>query len=68
MKVIQCAKRTFYGVDGNVKKKVLRCLKKGYFEKKSVISYLFFVFFWPVRFWDIIFLGIIQTGLELSVC
>ena len=43
-KAIQWANQTSDGVDGNVKKKVLRCLKKSHFEKKSLISYLCFVF------------------------
>ena len=38
-------KENIDAVDGNVKKKVLRCLKYSQFEKKkSVISYLCFVF------------------------
>ena len=34
-KAIQWAKRTLDGVDGNVKKKVLRYSKQSHFEKKS---------------------------------
>ena len=43
-KAIQWPKRTLDGADGNVRKKVLRFVKQSYFEKKSVVSYLCFVF------------------------
>ena len=64
-KAIQWAKRTLHGINGNVKKKVLRCLKQSHFEKKNFL--LEFCFLRPVRYWEVIFTGIIQTGLELSV-
>ena len=49
-------------------KKVLKCLKKSHFLKKKV-SYLLlvFCFFWPVRYREVIFPRMNQTGLEISV-
>ena len=50
-------------------KKVLMFKIKSFLQKKkkSVISHVCFVFFWPVCYWEVIFFGIIQTGLEHSV-
>ena len=59
-KAIQWAKRTLDGVNGNVKKKIKM------FKKISCFL-LVFCFFSPVRFWGVIFKGIIQTGLEVFV-
>ena len=56
-KAIQWAKITLDSADGNVKKKFLRDLKLRHFEK---ISYFVLLrcFFWPVRYWEVIFTGI----------
>ena len=43
-KANQLEKRTLDAVDGDGKERVLRCLNKSHFERKSVISYLCFVF------------------------
>ena len=51
------------------------CDEKGFkmfkiksFSKKKISYFLLvFCFFWPVRYWEVIFTGIIRTGLELSV-
>ena len=66
-KAIQWAKKTLEGADGNVKK-MLRCLKQSYFLKKMSYFLLVFCFFWPVRYCEVIFTGIIQAGLELYFC
>ena len=47
-------------------KKVLRCLKQSYFEKKQLFP-TGVLFLWPVRYCEVIFTGIIQTELELSI-
>ena len=46
-RALNWAKTALDGVDGNVKKSC-RCLKQSHFQKKSVTSYLCFIFFWPV--------------------
>ena len=43
-KANQLEKRILDAVDGDGKERVLRCLNKSHFERKSVISYLCFVF------------------------
>ena len=65
-KAIQWAKKTLDGFYGNVKKS-FNMFKIQLFFKKISYSLLVFCFFWPVRYWEIIFTGLIQTGLELSV-
>ena len=46
-RALNWAKTALDGIDGNVKKSC-RCLKQSHFQKKSVTSYLRFIFFWPV--------------------
>ena len=48
-------------------KEVLICLKYKVIFKKVSYFLLVFCLFWPVRYMEVIFTGIIQTGLELSV-
>ena len=59
--------RTLDDVDTTVNKKVLRYLKQSHIEKKVSYFLLVFYCFWPVCYWEVIFTGIIQIGLEPSV-
>ena len=52
-------------VSGGMRKKIFKMFKIKSFPK---ISYFLLVFFfWPIHYWVVIFTGIIQTGLGLSV-
>ena len=37
------------------------------FLKEISVFLLVFCLFWPVRYWEVIFTEIIETGLEISV-
>ena len=64
-KLFNGKKRKLDGVDGNVTKSFKM------FKIKSLKKNSYFVLvlcsFWPARYWEVIFTGKIQTGLELSV-
>ena len=58
--------RALDDVDTTVNKNVLRYLKQSHIEKKVSYFLLVFCCFRPVCYWEVIFTGIIQIGLEPS--